>query len=159
MRIGARARPKREWQAAARGRRMRRVLRRTLIVSLAALLLAAPAGAGTIIVKLHFAPGKLAVKSAASTVAAGASVQVPVTIADGRGNGAGWTLRVRSRALQVVSITAACAANSTCTLPKASAGPSGTTALAAARGTGMGIMNLVVTLRATNRTAVSFIVS
>jgi hypothetical protein len=132
------------------------VLRRTLIVCLAALMLAGPAGAGTIIVKLHFAPGKLALRSAPTTVAPGSNVQVPVTIADGRGNGAGWTLAVRSGALRVISITAACAANSTCTLPKAATGPSGSTVLTAAKGTGMGIMNLVVTLRATTRTAVSF---
>jgi hypothetical protein len=134
---------------------MRAVLRRTLIVSLAALLLAALAGASTIIVKLHFAPGKLAVKADAPTVSAGTSVQVPVTIADGRGNGAGWTLKVGSSALKVVSITAACAAGSTCTLPQAATGPSGTSVLTAARGSGIGIMNLVVTLRATSRTAVS----
>jgi hypothetical protein len=138
---------------------MRTVLRRTLIVSLAALVLAAPAGAGTIIVKLHFAPGKLALRSAPVTVTPGAKVQVPVTIADGRGSGAGWTLKVGSGPLRVVSITAACAANSTCTLPKAAAGPSGSTVLTAAKGTGMGIMNLVITLSATTRTAVSFRVS
>jgi hypothetical protein len=138
---------------------MRTVLRRTLIISLAALVLAAPAGAGTIIVKLHFAPGKLALRSAPVTVTPGSKVQVPVTIADGRGSGAGWTLKVGSGPLRVVSITAACAANSTCTLPKPAAGPSGSTVLTAAKGTGMGIMNLVVTLEATTRTAVSFKVS
>lgn len=138
---------------------MRAVLRRTLIVFLAGLVLAAPAGAGTIVVTLHFAPGKLAVAFAPVTATPGSTVRVPVTIADGRGNGAGWTLAMRSSALRVVSITAACAANSTCTLPKASGGPSGSTVLTAAKGTGMGIMRLVVTLSATTRTAVSFKVS
>ena len=135
------------------------MLRRTLIVSLAALVLAAPAGAGTIIVKLHFAPGKLALRSAPATVMPGSTIRVPVTIADGRGNGAGWTLAVRSDALRVVSVSAACAASSTCTLPRAAAGPSGFTVLKAAPGTGMGIMNLVVTLEGAARTPVSFKVS
>jgi hypothetical protein len=138
---------------------MRPVLRRTLIVSLAALVLAAPAGAGTIIVKLHFAPGKLALRAAPATATPGSTIRVPVTIADGRGNGAGWRLAVRSHALRVVSITASCAAGSTCTLPSAATGPSGSTVLTAAKGTGMGIMNLVVTLEAATRTAVSFKVS
>ena len=69
---------------------MRHVLRRILIPILAALVLAAPAGAGTIIVKLTFVPGKLAVKSVPSTVSG--TREVPVTIADGRGSGDGWTL-------------------------------------------------------------------
>jgi hypothetical protein len=134
------------------------VLRRTLILSLAALALAAPAGAGTIVVNLHFAPGKLVVKSAPATVASGTSVQVPLTIADGRGNGNGWTLRT-STTVAVSAITVRCASNSTCTLPKMTSGPSGTLVLAAAKGTGMGIMNLVVTLSAAKRAALSFTVS
>ena len=91
---------------------MRLVLRRSLITVLAALFLAAPAGAGTIIVKLTFVPGKLAVKAIPATVSG--TVQVPVTIADGRGNGNGWTLKVTSaKPVSVVGITARCAANST----------------------------------------------
>jgi hypothetical protein len=138
---------------------MRLVLRRILITVLAALFLAAPAGAGTIIVKLTFAPGKLAVKAAPTTVAG--TAQVPVTIADGRGNGNGWTLRVNSAStVRVVGITARCAANSTCTLPTAVSTPSGNIVLRAAHDTGMGVMNLVVTLAAdSGSTPVSFTVS
>lgn len=138
---------------------MRLVLRRISITLLAALFLAAPAGAGTIIVKLTFAPGKLAVKAPAATVSG--TTQVPVTIADGRGNGNGWTLKVDSaKTVTVVGITARCAAGSTCTLPTAASGPSGTVVLRAARGSGMGVMNLVVTLSAASgSTPVSFTVS
>jgi hypothetical protein len=135
------------------------VLRRLLITVFAALLLAGPAGAGTIIVKLTFVPGKLAVKAAPATVAG--TTQVPVTIADGRGNGNGWTLKVNSSsAVRVVGITGRCAANSTCTLPTAVSGPSGNIVLRAARDTGMGVMNLVVTLASdSGSTPVSFTVS
>jgi hypothetical protein len=138
---------------------MRLVLRRISISVLAALFLAAPAGAGTIIVKLTFVPGKLAVKAAPSTVAG--TTQVPVTIADGRGSGDGWTLKVNSaNPVRVVGITARCAANSTCTLPTATSTPSGTVVLHAARDSGMGVMNLVVTLASqSGSTPVSFTVS
>jgi hypothetical protein len=138
---------------------MRLVLRRISISVLAALFLAAPAGAGTIIVKLTFVPGKLAVKAAPTTVAG--TTQVPVTIADGRGSGDGWTLKVNSaNPVRVVGITARCAANSTCTLPTATSTPSGTVVLHAARDSGMGVMNLVVTLASqSGSTPVSFTVS
>jgi hypothetical protein len=138
---------------------MRLVLRRISITILAALFLAAPAGAGTIIVKLTFVPGKLAVKAAPTTVAG--TAQVPVTIADGRGNGNGWTLKVNSaNPVRVVGITARCAANSTCTLPTAVSAPSGNIILRAARDSGMGVINLVVTLASqSGSTPVSFSVS
>lgn len=128
---------------------MRPVLRRTLIVLAIALIAAGPAAAGTIVVTLTFVPGKLAVKSAAATVSASAAVQIPVTVADGRGNGNGWTLKViGGKAVTITSITARCAGNSTCTLPTAAHRPSGDIVLQAARGTGMGVMNLVVTVAA-----------
>jgi hypothetical protein len=138
---------------------MRLVLRRLSITVLAALFLAAPAGAGTIIVKLTFVPGKLAVKAAPTTVAG--TAQVPVTIADGRGNGNGWTLKVNSASpVRVVGITARCAASSTCTLPTAVSTPSVNVVLRAARDSGMGVMNLVITLAAqSGSTPVSFSVS
>jgi hypothetical protein len=129
------------------------------ITVLAALLLAAPAGAGTIVVKLTFVPGKLAVKAAPATVAG--TTQVPVTIADGRGSGEGWTLRVdAAKPVRVVGIAARCAANSTCTLPTAVSTASGAVVLRAARDSGMGVMNLVVTLASqSGSTPVSFTVS
>jgi hypothetical protein len=138
---------------------MRLVARHIAISVLAALFLAAPAGAATIIVKLTFVPGKLAVKAAPVTVAG--ATAVPLTIADGRGNGNGWTLKVNSSSpVRVVGITARCAANSTCTLPTAASAPSGNVVLRAARDSGMGVMNLTVTLAAnTGSTPVSFTVS
>jgi hypothetical protein len=126
---------------------MRLVLRRILITVLAAFCLAGPAGAGTIIVKLTFVPGKLALRSAPATASTVQSVQVPLTVADGRGNGNGWTLRVVStREVTITSVTARCAANSTCTLPTAVRAASGAVVLQTAQGTGMGVMNLVVTV-------------
>jgi hypothetical protein len=125
------------------------MLRRICLSTLVALVLVGPASAGTIIVKLTFVPGTLRVRSAAATATAAGPVQVPVTVADGRGSGAGWTLRVAGgRHVTVTSITARCAANSTCTLPRAAEAPSGAVVLRAARDTGMGVMNLVVTLAA-----------
>ena len=125
------------------------VLRRTLIVCAIALLTAGPAGAGTIIVKLTFVPGKLVAKSAATAATASGPVKVPVTVADGRGSGKGWTLRLAtSRPVTVTSITARCAAGSTCTLPRAAQGPKGSVVLQAAHDTGMGVLNLVVTVAA-----------
>jgi len=123
------------------------MLRRILLSSLIALVLAGPATAGTIIVRLTFVPGKLQVRSAAATATPAGQVQVPVTVADGRGSGAGWTLRLAGRRhVTVTSITARCAANSTCTLPRAAETPSGAVVLRAARDSGMGVMNLVVTV-------------
>ena len=114
---------------------------------LLALLLAAPACAGTIVVQLTFVPGKLVVRSAPATATAGGSLRVPVTVADGRGNGRGWTLRLASGTpVRITSITARCAPNSTCTLPRAAGAPSGAVVLRAARDSGMGVVNLVVTV-------------
>jgi hypothetical protein len=138
---------------------MRLVLRRIFITISAALFLAAPAGAGTIIVKLTFAPGELVVKAAPATVSG--TRQVPLTIADGRGSGDGWTLKVNSASpVTVVGLTARCAGGSTCTLPTATTSPSGHVVLRAARDSGMGVMNLVVTLASqSGSTPVSFTVS
>jgi hypothetical protein len=123
------------------------MLRRILLSSLLALLLAAPATAGKIVVKLTFVPGKLVVRSAPATATATGSVQVPVTIADRRGSGRGWTLKLASGAeVRITSITARCATNSTCTLPRPTSTPSGAVVLRAAHDTGMGVISLVVTV-------------
>jgi hypothetical protein len=136
---------------------MRLVIRRLVISCFAALVLAAPACAGTIIVKLTFVPGKLAAKSVPAAIAAGETVQIPVTVADGRGSGTGWTLSFAAgQSLAVTGITARCAANSTCTLPTAAQRPGGATVLQAARGTGMGVMHLVVTVTASANSNVAF---
>ena len=140
------------------------MLRRALVALLAVLLTAAPAAAGTIVVRLTFVPGKLVVRSAPATATPRSAVQVPVTVADGRGNGNGWTLKVESgHALRITSIRARCATGSTCTLPTAVSGPAGKVILQAARGTGMGVIDLVVTVAAlssgTAPTALAFTAS
>ncbi|MFL5926229.1 MAG: hypothetical protein ACJ77E_04775 [Gaiellaceae bacterium] len=135
------------------------MLRRILLTLLAALVLPASAGAGTIVVRLKFVPGKVTVKAAPATVSG--SSRVALTVADGRGTGAGWTLKAMSRKpLTVLGITARCAAGSTCTLPAAVGSPSGAVILRAARGTGMGVIDIVVTLAApSGATAASFTVT
>jgi hypothetical protein len=135
------------------------MLRRILLPLLATLVLAAPAGAGTIVVRLTFVPGKLAVKAAPATVSG--TRQVLLTIADGRGTGAGWTLKAITRKpVTILGITARCAAGSTCTLPAATGSPAGAVVLRAARGTGMGVMELVVAVAArSGATHVGFSVS
>ena len=128
------------------------MLRRLLIVlaialATAPLVTVGPAAGGTIVVELTFAPGKLAAKAAPAAAAGGRSVEIPVTIADGRGNGKGWTLRVASRRpVTVTSISARCAAGSTCTLPRSAQSPSGRNVLRAAPDTGMGVIDVVVTV-------------
>ncbi len=139
---------------------MRPVLRQLLIGPVVlALLLAGPAAAGTIRVGLALTPGALKVRAVPVTVPAG-QVSLPVTVADGRGHGNGWTLKFAGSAhVTVLSITARCAARSTCTLPASVAGPSGASVLRAAKGTGMGVIDLVVTLSAPTKSAISFTVS
>ena len=159
-RAGRHVVPGREWLRCGARNRIRNVLRRTLILCVLALAVAAPAGAGNIVVKLGLAPGKLSVASAPAKVAAGSTVAIPVKVSDGRGNGKGWTLRFASGSgLAVVGITAKCAARSTCTLPGVAAGPSGTRVLQAAHDSGMGIIDLVVTVKATATTSVAFSVA
>jgi hypothetical protein len=140
---------------------MRPVLRRLLIgPAVLALLAAGPAAAGTIRVNLGLTPGALNVRAASVTVPSAGQVSLPVTVADGRGHGNGWALKVAGSAnVTVVSITARCAARSTCTLPASVGKPSGATVLRAAKGTGMGVIDLVVTLSAPAKSAISFTAS
>ncbi len=134
--------------------------RRVLLCGVATLLLAAPAGAGTIDVTLGVAPGRLALHAPPTVVTAGGVATILVRVADGRGSGAGWTLRVRSgSAVDVVAITAACAKGSTCSLPVPVGLPSDATVLRAARGSGMGVVELRVTLHAAARASVTFTVA
>lgn len=144
---GSRERSARAWPDPAASPTMRPVLRRLLIVTVLSLLAAGPAAAGTIVVTLNFASGKLETRAAPAVASSAGAVQVPVTVTDGRGNGKGWTLKVASRhAITVTSITARCAGNSTCTLPTALHGPSGSIVLKVAPGTGMGVMDLMITV-------------
>jgi hypothetical protein len=121
---------------------MRRLL--LLVVTGSALLAAGPALGGNIDVGLALHSGGLTLQVPALRAVAGHSVQVPLTVADARGNGAGWTLKLdASASVTITSITARCAAGSTCTLPKA-ADTAGI--LQAARDSGMGVIQLVVTV-------------
>ena len=120
---------------------MRRFL---LLVPISALLAAAPATAGNINVGLALHSGGLTLQAPAVRAVAGRSVQVPLTLADARGTGAGWTLKLDvSAPVTITAITARCAAGSTCTLPKA-ADAAGI--LQATRDSGMGVIELVVTV-------------
>jgi hypothetical protein len=99
------------------------------------------------VVHLSFTPGKLALRAAPAAASPERAVAVPVAVADGRGSGAGWTLKaVSARQLMITSITARCASGSTCTLPRAARAPSGATVLQTAPDTGMGVIQLVVTV-------------
>jgi hypothetical protein len=132
---------------------MKEMLRRLFIASIAALLLAGPASAGQIVVKLGLVPGTLQVSAAHVS-----SSSVTLTVADGRGNGNGWTLRA-SRSVVVTGITARCADGSTCTLPQSASTPAGSVVLSAAKGTGMGVMSVTVQLAAAPHTPLAFTVS
>lgn len=137
---------------------MRPVLRRTLVCGLAALVLAAPAAADAIGVTLGLVPGTLTAH--AQPTAVDGTAAIAVRVADGRGNGHGWTLQLRSgTGVTVTGITATCAPHSTCTLPTMVGEPSGTTVLRAAQDTGMGVIDLSVTVQTSARTTVRFAVS
>jgi hypothetical protein len=120
---------------------------RLLLVTLAlSALTAGTALGGTVQVGLGLHGGSLGLQTPSATALAGRTVQVPVTVADARGNGAGWTLDLAAASNVVVTgITAKCASTSTCTLPRASAGGG---ILHAAPGTGMGVIDLVVSVAA-----------
>lgn len=127
-------------------RRLHRA-RALLGATLVTLVAAAPAVAGDVTVTLGLKAGALALRAPAAAATAGRAVQVTVTVADGRGTGAGWTLRLASsRPVRVVGISARCAAGSTCTLPRAAGDASGAAILRSARDSGMGVVQLVVTV-------------
>jgi hypothetical protein len=120
---------------------MRRLL---LAITASALLAAGPALGGNINVGLALRSGGLTLQGPALAAVAGRLVQVPLTLADARGTGAGWTLKLNvTGPVTIEHITARCAAGSTCTLPK-TAGAAGV--LQAARDSGMGVIQLVVTV-------------
>lgn len=137
---------------------MRPMLRRILFCGFVALLLAAPAASDTIGVTLRLAAGDLTARAQPTVVDGTATIAVRV--GDARGSGDGWTLRFRTGSGVTVSgITASCAAHSTCRLPTAVGTPSGTTVLRAARDTGMGVIELQVTVRTTTPTTVRFAIA
>jgi hypothetical protein len=67
---------------------------------------------------------------------------------DARGSGAGWQLRLSGKGEPAVTrIVARCGSNSTCTLPNGTITAGGTTTIfAAAPQSGMGVIQLVVTV-------------
>lgn len=118
-----------------------------MLGSILALLPAAPALAGNVAVTLGLRTGTLTLQAPQLSAAAGKSIQVPIVVADGRGSGAGWTLQLSSaKSVAITSITARCAPGSTCTLPRAIGSPNGTAILHVAPDSGMGVMDLVVTV-------------
>jgi hypothetical protein len=134
------------------------MLRHSLACGLAALALAAPAAADTVGVTLGLTSGGLTARGPATVVDGTATISVRV--ADGRGNGRGWTLRLETgTGVTVTGITATCAPRSTCTLPTMVGAPSGTRVLRAAQNTGMGVIDLRVTVQSDARTTVTFAVS
>jgi hypothetical protein len=137
-----------------------RMVRSLLLIAGMTGALAAGGHAGTIVVKLGLNSGKLTVKAPATTLKAGATGVLSLRVADSRGTGAGWTLKfAKGTGVTVTKITARCGARSTCTLPSTTAKPSGTTVLRAAKASGMGLIDLVVTVRATTATTVGFSIS
>jgi hypothetical protein len=121
-------------------------------------VLGSPAAADTIGVTLGLATGGLTVHAQPTVVDGTATVAVRV--ADARGNGNGWTLRLRTgTGVTVTGITATCAPHSTCTLPTMVGEPSGTTVLRAAQDTGMGVIDLRVTVQTPASTTVRFAVT
>lgn len=115
-----------------------------LTLAVMGLLAAGPALGSNIQIGLSLNGGALSLKAPAATAVSGHAVQVPLTIADARGTGAGWTLKLDVPAtVTITDITARCAPGSTCTLPKPSAGSG---ILHAATNTGMGVMQILVTV-------------
>jgi len=116
-----------------------------------ALVFAAPAVAGDIAVTLGFQAGTLGVK--AQTTAIGGTSRVAVTVVDARGSGKGWTLRLEGLGRPTVTRSSMrCAAGSTCTLPTGApvlpsiVGTAPTTVFAAAPASGMGAVEIVLTV-------------
>ncbi len=123
------------------------MVRLTLLGSTLALLLAAPAFGGDVAVTLGLKTGSLTLRAPSASAAAGKAIQVPLTVADGRGSGAGWTLQLNAqKSVSIMSITARCAADSTCTLPRAIGTANGSAILHVAPDSGMGVIDLVVTV-------------
>jgi hypothetical protein len=119
---------------------------RRLFLTLAAtgLVAAGPALGGNIRIGLSLNAGALSLKAPTAAAVSGHAVQVPLTLADARGTGAGWTLKLEvPSAVTITDITARCAPGSTCTLPKPIAGGG---ILHAATNTGMGVMQILVTV-------------
>jgi len=118
-----------------------------VLVLVTALAASTPVLAGDIVVTIGLMSGGLSLQAPAAVASASRAVNIPLLVADGRGTGAGWTLRVNSaKPVKVTSITARCAAGSTCTLPTASTAANGQMILSASRNTGMGVIALVVTV-------------
>lgn len=116
-----------------------------------AAVFATPAVAGDINVALGFKAGTLAVKTQSDAI--GGTSRVAMTVVDARGSGRGWALRVAGLGSPTVTrVSMRCAANSTCTLPTgvpalpSSVGTTPTTVISAASASGMGTIEIVLTV-------------
>jgi hypothetical protein len=140
------------------------VLRRTLPFLVFVLLAAGPASADPPRVHLTVTPGDLSVTARPATATSSSAVGVRVVVVDATGSGRGWTLRaVAARPVRVVTVIGRCMPRSTCALPRPAEAAEGGVVLRAARGTGMGQIELTVTIGALPHgsppTAVGFRVS
>ncbi len=115
-----------------------------VVVASALALAAGPAHAGEPI-HLSLAAGHLTVAAPAVTAVVGEQIHAAVVVRDARGTGKGWTVTLTAPpGLKVATIAAACAPNSTCTLPS-EIDANGTSIVHAAPGTGMGAIKIAVT--------------
>lgn len=114
-------------------------MRRALLLAVSVLLLASPAAADDVGVTGQVRPGSLALVRVAIH-AGGASLLVR----DSRGSGKGWKLTM-TRA-DAAAIRVRCAVGSTCTLPRPGAVKSDDAIVVAARGSGMGSVQVLVVL-------------
>jgi hypothetical protein len=136
------------------------VIRTFICVLVTALVLAVPASASDIRVDIRVAPGSLALRAPTNAQAGG---KVAVTVVDARGSGAGWKLRIAGRNAVVTAMTVSCSAHSTCTLPRSEITTAvaldtrPTPVLTAPRGTGMGSIRVVATVRGSGRLSFSLV--
>lgn len=130
------------------------------LVVAAALAAAVSARAGDVRVVVDVRPGHLTL-GAATDVSSTADRsrgldRIVVAVTDARGSGAGWRLDVRATgAVAVAALDMRCGARSTCTLPQNLVGAPGTlapgrltTVLDARKGTGMGRIEVTLTVAA-----------
>jgi len=128
------------------------MLNKLALALVTALVFAAPAVAGDIGVSLGFKAGTLGVKTQSNAI--GGTSRVAVTVVDARGSGRGWALRLEGLGDPTVTrISMRCAVGSTCTLPNgapvlpSAVGSVPTIVFSAATGSGMGAIEIVLTVK------------
>lgn len=137
---------------------------RSLPLLLAAVLVfAAPAAAGNTDNSISVKSGRLTVSSVRDVTSPAAAARgryrLLVTVTDARGTGQGWQLRADVAALTVLALQTRCRDSSSCALPEAPIQPRAAgVLLAAAKGTGMGSIDVFLTV-ARRRGPVAFSVT